>query len=246
MLKTIQWIMAFLCIFASPGFAADSLRFATHARSPLSDYLREILTVAFEPMGIGIAVEEMSGDRVIQMVNEGKADGDPSRIRRFRSVSNEAADNYRLVDAPIVHVKLVMVTHKDTPVDAPSWESANRGNVLFVRGSKRIRKNVAPENRNEVEQVEKALELLSNDRFRSAVVFHSQAQLVFRDNPVLRDSLVLHEKPLESFNLYPYLNKKHAALIPRLEEALKKLRVDGTMARIAEKYFLAAPVDGMD
>lgn len=246
MFKTTRWIWVASLLLACPVSAAESLVFATHARPPLSDYLREILAEAFAPMGIEVTVEEMSGDRAIKMVNEGKADGDPSRIRRFRSVSNEADENYRLVDAPIVHARLVMVTHKDTVVEEPSWESVNRGNVLFVRGSKRIRKNVAPENRNEVEEVEKALELLARDRFRSAVLFQSQAQLVFRENPLLRDSLVFHEKPLESFNLYPYLNKKHAALIPALQDALKKLRENGTMARIAEKYWLAVPVDGMD
>lgn len=244
--KKFQWIIVFLCMFASPAFAANSLLFATHARPPVSDYLREVLSEAFAPMGIEISLREMSGDRVIQMVNRGEADGDSSRFRRFRSISNKAAENYRLVEAPIVHVRLAMVTHEDTAVEEPSWESVNQGNVVFLRGSKRIRKNVEPENRNEVERVEKALELLSSDRFRSAVVFHSQAQRVFRDNPVLADSLVLHEKPLESFNLYPYLHKKHAALIPGLEASLKTLRENGTMARIAEKYYLAVPVDGMD
>jgi polar amino acid transport system substrate-binding protein len=246
MLKTIQWIMAFICLLASPAFAADSLFFATHARPPLSDYLREILTEAFRPMGIEISLQEMSGNRVIQMVNRGDADGDPSRIRRFRTISNKAAENYRLVDAPIVQVRLVMVTHKDTVVDEVSWEAVNRGNVLFVRGSKRIRKNVKPENRNELEEVENALELLSNDRFRSAVVFHSQAQRVFRDNPGLAESLVLHEKPLESFNFYTYLHKKHEALIPALQDSLKTLRENGTMARLVEKYYLMMPVDGRD
>lgn len=43
------------------------------------------------------------------------------------------------------------------------------------------------------------------------------------------------ERALELTPLYLYLHKRHAALVPRIAEMLRRMRVDGTMQRITSQ-----------
>jgi len=46
---------------------------------------------------------------------------------------------------------------------------------------------------------------------------------------------VVRNGMLSSFLLYHYLNRRHAALVPRIEQVLKDMLLDGTIARIRER-----------
>jgi polar amino acid transport system substrate-binding protein len=60
-----------------------------------------------------------------------------------------------------------------------------------------------------------------------------------RNDPVARaamasdPSLVQLKPPLEEMPLYIYLHKRHAALVPKLNAALKQMRADGTLQKLS-------------
>lgn len=240
------FIALFILLNAFTASASETFDFVTHTRPPVSDFLREILQEAFRYHHKEITLEEMPGKRAIMMVNEGIADGDPSRVKNFREISNDDTSNYVIVDEPIVHLELAMLTLKDTPVAEVSWASVNQGNASYLRGSKRIRDNIEEHNRNPVDKLDHLFRMVELKMSRSAILFRSQAKLAFLENPELKNSLVIHDKPLASFNMYVYLNKRHSDFVPKLKGSLERLKTDGTFQRIADKHLVSMPVIGKD
>ena len=45
----------------------------------------------------------------------------------------------------------------------------------------------------------------------------------------------VHEPPLASVDMYMYVHKKHAHLAPRLAEALREMKADGTYQKIFDR-----------
>lgn len=239
-------IILFILLWAIPASAAETFDFITHTRPPVSLFLREVLEEAFQPLHKEITLQELPGKRVIKMVNGGEADGDPSRVKNFKQISDDDASNYVIVDEPILHIEIVMVTHRETSIEEASWEAVNQGKAMFLRGSKRIRKNIDPENRVPVDSIENSLKMLALKRFPSLVMFRSEARSLLQNDSALEKDLMIHQPPLDGYNMYPYLHQKHSALVSELAQSLKSMKADGRFQQIVEKYFISIPVPGKD
>ena len=234
-------ITALFFLTAASASAGETLRFATHTGPPLSHFLGEVLQNALAPHGLGVEMIEMPGRRVISEVNSGKMDGDPCRVDNFKQISRDDTSNYVKVNEAIVLTRIVMVTGKETRIGAPSWAAANQGKIAFLRGSKRIRKNIQEKNRHPVTRNLYALKLVAQGRIRSAVMFASVADLLLHDNPGLKEQLIIHEKAIMAYNQFPYLHRKHADLIPGLESSLKHLKHTGRFKKIAARHWINPP-----
>ncbi len=221
--------------------AAENLAFATHTQPPLSEFLEEVWSTALKPLGYGVSMVEMPGKRVIDMTNSGEVDADASRVHKFKELTAEISSNYVLVDEPIVMVQIVMVSQKGTDIPKPSWSVANQGKVAFVKGSKKIEKNVKKENQYPVNTNKFALRMVVDGRAESAILFASTANVLFRDNPELAEKLVIQQNPIKSWNFYTYLNTKHSQRVSELEKALKQLKQDGRYGKIAKKHLVSVP-----
>ncbi len=234
-MKKIISLLIILISFSS--IAQDNLIFATHTRPPLSLYLKEVLIEALQPHSISVEVIEMPGSRVISHVNSGDIDGDIARVGNFKEVSDANTSNYLRVDEPVVLIEIVMITLADKEVTYPiSWENINQGNVAFQRGSKTMRKYIDKHNRFATSSSIQVLEMVANKRVDSAIMFSSVAKDLLNKNSGLQEKLVIQTPAVMSFPLYVYLNQKHAELLPKLENSLRQLKINGIIEKIAQKY----------
>tara|TARA_R110000737_G_scaffold70420_2_gene98887 strand:+ start:1416 stop:2339 length:924 start_codon:yes stop_codon:yes gene_type:complete len=227
----------FLCFISLLTSAEDKLVFATHTKPPLSLYFKEVIQKALSPYSIEIEVIEMPGSRVISLVNSGQVDGDLCRVLNFKNVSDSNTSNYLLVNEPIALTEIVMITLAHIAAPHPmNWDTINQGKVAFLRGSKTIRKQLNSESRVAVSSSKQVLEMVANKRVDSAVMFASVAKNLLKQYPELKDNLVIQRPAVMSFQLFTYLNKKHAQLLPKLEFSLKQLKKNGFLAHAANKY----------
>ena len=232
--NTYTLLLCFISLFTS---AAEKLVFATHTKPPLSLYFKEVIQAALNPYAIEVEVIEMPGSRVISLVNSGQVDGDLCRVVNFKSVSDAKTSNYLLVNEPIALTEIVMITLAQiAPPHPMSWDTINQGKVAFLRGSKTIRKHLNSESRVAVSSSKQVLEMVANKRVNSAVMFASVAKNLLEQHPELKNNLVIQRPAVMSFQLFTYLNKKHAQLLPKLELSLKQLKSNGFLANTANKY----------
>ena len=144
--------------------AKEELVFATHTRSPLSLYLKEVIQEALKPYFLDAEVIEIPGSRVISHVNSGYVDGDLARVGNFKDISDTDTSNYLRVNESIALIEIVMVTLADTEVVHPiTWESINHGKVAFQRGSKTMRMHLNKQNRYALSSSLQVLEMVEKN-----------------------------------------------------------------------------------
>ncbi|MGS2721666.1 substrate-binding periplasmic protein [Paraglaciecola aestuariivivens] len=228
--------MALLSLAFFSHTAQGKLLFATHTRPPLSLYLTDVIQAALKPYSIEAQVEEMAGSRIILLVNSGQIDGDLSRVANFHEVNNHDSQNYLIVKEPVALTHLVVVSLKSKKLPQPlNWHSINQGlpRIAYLRGSKTIRKHTLEQNRVPIASNQQILEMLLKERVDYAIMFESVATNLLAQSEFTQQ-LSIYSPPLSSFNLYIYLNKKHADLVPLLELSLKQLKSSGFMQERAE------------
>tara|TARA_R110000868_G_scaffold160981_4_gene390851 strand:+ start:154 stop:900 length:747 start_codon:yes stop_codon:yes gene_type:complete len=234
--------ISFLLLFSLSAFAEGKLVFATHSRAPLSLYLKEVIQEALKPYAIEAEVLELPGSRVILQVNNGRIDGDLSRVENFKNISDCVTSNYRRVDEAIVLTEIVMITLAQKEIVQPlTWETINQGTVAFLRGSKTIRNHLDSKNRVSVSSNIQVLELVANKRADSAIMFATVAMSLLNQNAELNDKLMIQKPVLMAYPLFIYLNKKHLQLIPKLEYSLRQLKASGFIENTAKKYQVIPP-----
>ena len=222
--------------------AEDKLVFATHSRAPLSLYLKEVIQEALKPYSIEVEVLELPGSRVIRQVNNGRIDGDLSRVKNFVDVSDYRISNYRIVNESIVLTEIVMITLAPKEIVEPmTWKTINQGTVAFLRGSKTRRKNLEVKNRVPLTSNLQVLEMVANERADSAIMFASVARSLLKQDAELNEKLIIQKNAVMSYPLFIYLNKKHSQLIPKLKHSIRQLKSNGFLQNTAKKYQVKLP-----
>ncbi len=106
--------------------------------------------------------------------------------------------------------------------------------VGYLRGSKKseaLIDKLPLKNRHQFNTTSEAFRWLQNDRIGAFIggpgmVSRANLNAEF-SNSGIHEVTVLTETPL-----YPYLHSKHAALIPKIQQALKAMQEDGTLQEI--------------
>lgn len=144
------------------------------------------------------------------------------------------ADKYpQLVQVPERYIGISFVAFATDPtlrLDA-GWDSLKPYSVAFITGWKMFEANTAGARFvNKVDKPEQMFSMLEAGRIDLALY-------TLADGVALARSMGLAEvrpvRPaLKDVDMYLYLNKKYAALVPKLAEALRAMKADGSHARI--------------
>ncbi len=213
-------LISILLVLGTMNFAiAEDIVWGTHLKKPLSTTLTAKITAACKAIGKTCRVEEMPGKRLLHDSNAGLVDGDTSRVAHYKDIKKEKAANLVKINKAIIHVKTIVVTAPDFPKADVSWDGINKHKIGFIRGSAAIAKKIKKSQAKPVTNLEKAFKALKKGKIQGFVVFEAMAKKYMTDNSV--SDFIIQEKALNEKDMFPYINKKHAALAPKFEAALK-------------------------
>lgn len=225
-----------LMIFSKSLQAEQKVVLATHTKPPLSNIIEAIYREAFDRMGYELSFITLPGRRVVSLVNNGVIDGDASRMQTFKDISSDKTDNYILVDEPVIDIELVVIVNKNVELAAVDWKWINEGKVSYISGSMHIQNNIEAKNRVPLPQIYAVLEMVKRGRTRSAILFKSMAIEMFNKEAAYYDHLKIIDMAIDTFYLYPFLNKKHIGLQSNLKKTLQEMKLDGTYSTIINRF----------
>jgi polar amino acid transport system substrate-binding protein len=176
---------------------------------------------AYRRIHLAVQFREVPATRALAEAASGQVDGDLARID---GVNAQYPDLVQ-VRVPIASFNAVVVA-RDTRFQPHGWESLrpytigyHRGILFAERALRGMRTDAAPTN-------ELVLRKLLSGRTDLAVLPEQDARALVADMP----GLVILQPPVERVQLYHYLNKKHAALVPALEAALRAMQAQAAPA----------------
>lgn len=189
-----------------------------------------IVREAFRRVGISVRVLYASSERSLVNADEGVVDGEYLRIAGLEG----RYPNLVMVPVAISEYEFVAFARRGT-IRIRGWESLKPYNVGYINGWKILEENVkGVKSLTRVKGDEALFELLRNDR-ADVVIFERRQGEAYLKRTAERKIVAVRDS-LARRKMYLYLNRKHASLVPRLAESLRRMRQDGTMQRIAADF----------
>lgn len=209
-----------------PKLVLNSADGPPFSRPDESGIIDRVLKEAFRRVGITISIGSCQAERALLNVNEGIDDGTFSRITGM-------SETYpALVQVPqkLVDFEFVAFTRK-VDLETMGWESLKPFDVAIVTGWKILEENVrGTRSLQKVRDQDLLFNLLAKDRVDLVVYSRLGGEHAIRELGL--KGIKALEPPLASKEMFLYLNRKHAALVPHVSEALRTMNQDGTYQTI--------------
>lgn len=221
-----------LCLLSNAQ--AQKLHLVTAALPPIAPsadhpgFMELVAREAFGRVGIEIEVSILPGERALINANNGLDDGDLLRIPGIE----KAYPNLIRIPEKVMDFAFVAFTRKaDTQIKG--FVGLQPYTVAYVTGWKFYERNV--KQAREITKVHNLIEmfgLLKKNRSEVVLAEHWQGLWAARQSGV---EVYPVQPPFKVSDMYIYLNKRHAELVPRVARAIADMKADGSYQRIVEK-----------
>jgi polar amino acid transport system substrate-binding protein len=222
-----------LCILLLlPALAeAETLALATDAEAPRSrpdgsGYVDRIVAEACRRAGLGLRIEVMPAERCLVAAAQGLVDGMYARVAGLA----ERYPGLIMVPEPTETFEFTAYTLR-ADLRINGWDDLRPLSVGVVIGWKLAEENTREvRERTRVHNEDALFRLLAQGRVDVAVCGGHDVRVLSRRQGLA--GLRALSPPLAVRPMHIYLNKRHASLAPRLAEALRGMRADGSLERI--------------
>lgn len=229
------WCVTFLLITVSISFSQeyDKITFTTASETGGLHFFQQKLIYSdlFARLGRDFELIHQPAKRSILDVNSGTYDGDAARI--FDLNKNNPYPDIIRVDESVMNMELVAFTTKST-IKINGWQSLKSKSYItgHSRGYKIIESNLPKYIDKKqiviVTDIEQGLKMLKAGRLDIFIDILGFEETIFQKTDEFKNSGIKSAGVLEVLVLYPYINKKHQALIPQIIKALQAMKNDGT------------------
>jgi polar amino acid transport system substrate-binding protein len=230
-----QLAVILVCAGLSLGGASHGqisrLSLTTGALPPLTasanhpGFLNELARAAFKRIGVEVDVTAVPTERSLINANAGLDDGDLFRVAGVeRQYPNLIRVPEKTMDADFIAYT------KRTDIRIRAWPDLQPYVIAYTTGWK-----IYEAHMNGVREVtttpsiQELIRLIDKDRVDVILMDYWQGQWALRQ---AGSRLHAQTPPLAQVEIFMYLNKKHAALVPRVAQALRDMKADGSYQRI--------------
>lgn len=240
--RRLGWLSVALVAGLPPVRAADArpLSLTTGALPPITagpghpGFIAELARLAFGRIGVEVEVTTVPTERSLINVNSGVDDGD---IFRVAGVEREYPNVIRIPEKTLDNDFIVYTKRDDIRIR--DWDDLKPYSVAYATGWKPFERNVkdvkeltkTPSIHDLFPLLEKGrADVILMDRWQGQWIVHQQGYKVR-----------LLEPPLARFEMFMYLHKRHAALVPKVAQAIADMKADGSYQRLYDR--LLRPLD---
>jgi polar amino acid transport system substrate-binding protein len=205
------------------------------AETPLSNssqsgFLDEVAKEAFSRIGYRLNIENLPPERGLKNSNMGLVDGELIRIKGLDKLYPN------LIHVPESIMNLEFVVFSKNPLNLSNgWSDLSGKTVAHINGWKYLEENIpSTADITKVGNATILFNLLDKNR-TDAVVY----ELWGGNWAVLKHSMkgiIVNSPPLAIKEMFIYLHKKHQGIIPKLSNAIRDLKNDGSYEFLVKKH----------
>lgn len=227
----VMGLLVILVASATAQLPPASIELNTTGVPPLNTeektgFLDLIAAEAFSRIGIQLKTVHLPAERGLLDSNAGLEDGEMSRVNGL----DRTYKNLIKVPEKIMDWQFTVFSKTASRIEG-GWSGLKPYSTAFITGWKILEQNVPPDVvLTKVKNDTQLFMLLKNNRVDMVIYekWGGMAQLRTQNIPDARPL----NPPLAEREMYIYLHKKHADLVPRLTEALRAMKNDGVYQRI--------------
>lgn len=229
--KWLAALAAALCV-GTAGAEGPTVVVSTN-NTPLDrKLLEQVSQEAFRRLGTAFRLTSLPSERSLMSANRGEVDGEGLRVAGLSKQYPE------LVQVAESYVRVSFVAFaKDAGIDVSrGWESLKPHRIAFINGWKLFESHAAGARAvTKVDTAEQIFRMLAAERVDLGLYTLADGQALVRSMGL--PAIVPLTPALQEVELYLYLHRRHAALVPRLEQALRDMKSDGSFERISKSIY---------
>ncbi len=195
--------------------------------------VRALLNEIGKLIGKTFVLEFYPSKRVLVEANTGNIDGDAGRVRELST--NPDYPNLRIVDAPYNSGSLQVFAQEDADISIERWEDMLPYRINYIRGTVLVENKLA-EYQFPAEKIEDVVHNIQLFRKlvaeRTDLVITWYEDLTLADMQFMQKNQIVPVATLHTVVGFIYLHKRHAELVPVIQEALIEMDNDGTRQKI--------------
>ena len=195
--------------------------------------LMQLSQEAFRRAGAEFKLVSLPSERSLKSADAGEVDGEGLRVAGL------TAQYPNQVQVPERYVRISFVAFaKDATINLDNgWESLKPYSVAFITGWKMFEANATGARAvTKVDKPEQMFQMLDGGRVDLALYTRADGLALARGLGL--PSIAPVWPALKDVDMYLYLHKKHEALVPRLVQALKAMKTDGSYNRILSGIYV--------
>jgi len=208
-------------------YAQDKL-VLSRSYGPITMISERVVSEAYNRLGIQVQIEKFPSERSITESNNGKVDGEVSRI----SGIDDIYSNLIMVPVMVNWFDIVVFT-KDIKSSVTGWDSLKPYTIGIKIGTKFAEMGTKGMTVSPVSTSEQLFLML--DFRRTDVVVMSRVTGLFEIKQLQLQGIRILEPPLSKKKLYHYIHKKHKSIIPALTKVLQDMETEGRIEEIREQ-----------
>ena len=221
----------FCALFSASTFS-QTIVLGTAFGAPVSNETQTgfgdvVLAEAFRRIGFEFESLRLPAERALINANQGIDDGELLRVAGLQ----EKYSNLIQVPEKVLSVDLVLFTKNHPEFIVKGWESMATHSLAIITGWKIMESNFSKlGGQSELIKTDNAMQLftlLEKGRV-DFIAYSSWSGLDYLKQHNIT-GITLLEPPLASPGFYTYLHKKHKNIVPRLANAIRGMKNDGTL-----------------
>lgn len=200
-----------------------------------STIAEKLYTEAFSKLGYTFDLEIIPGQRALEEINSGRHDGG-AVIKRLNEKQKARYPNLLIVDEKVANLSVAAYSVlKIAPLSG--WDELKETDYIvgypdgFLYIEEHLPASVDSKHRVHIYSTTHGLEMLFQGRIDVYVGHENSADRIlttkeFAERGISKLGI------MGIIPLFPYLNSKHRALVPKLARVLQEMKTDGSYARI--------------
>lgn len=228
-MRTTLLLLLALCLGFGSAAAADTTTITVSTNNTPLDRqaLHDLSKEAFRRIGVEFKLVTLPSERSLHSANLGEVDGEGLRVAGL------SGQYPNLVQVPERYIGISFVAFaRDATIRLEQgWESLKPHRIAFINGWKMFEANAS--GARSVSKVDKPDQLfLMLDSGRVDLALYTRTDGVALARAMGLGAIAPIAPALKDVDMYLYLNRKHEALVPRLSQALREMKADGSYNRI--------------
>lgn len=209
------------------AYAQQVITISTN-NTPIDRQVLEAITrEALQRLGLGFRLVSLPSERSLQSAEMGQIDGEGLRVEGLEQ------QYPNLLRVPERYERIAFVAFaKDPSIDLDQgWKSLENYRVGFITGWKLFEQKASgARGLTKVDRPEQLFEMLDAGRIDLALYTHADGVALARGMNL--PQIAPLSPSLKEVDMYLYLNRKHAALVPELAATIREMKTDGSYARM--------------
>ena len=228
-MRTTLLLLLALCLGFGSAAAADTTTITVSTNNTPLDRqaLHDLSKEAFRRIGVEFKLVTLPSERSLHSANLGEVDGEGLRVAGL------SGQYPNLVQVPERYIGISFVAFaRDATIRLEQgWESLKPHRIAFINGWKMFEANASgARSVSKVDKPDQLFLMLDSGRVDLALYTRSDGDALARAMGL--GAIAPIAPALKDVDMYLYLNRKHEALVPRLSQALREMKADGSYNRI--------------